>query len=285
MPIIKYEPTFAELVDNAAQRRVEDVERWNETIYLIYGSSIDPLTLFYKKLSGQVAPAPPAESKQTTDDTPAPSPADIPTQLPPTALLKISSIAYLFVHGPFTYPRSIIIAFMILTLIFRLADPHLQERTATVSYYLDTIINIFFISEGFLRLLTLPATLESRKHHKGQQIRSLTYEIIRCGWIEILLSIASLILIRKLDSSNAICWINYFRMTFIAKFFLSESPQVEVILVSLILPRLPPLPLVPHCFPLEWHSQWPSVCDLHMVLAHGLLCCLWSSHNFILPFK
>jgi hypothetical protein len=234
MPIIKYEPTFAELVDNAAQRRVEDVERWNQTIYLIYGSRIDPLTLFYKKFRGEVSPEPPPPVVTSTD---------IPTQPPPTALLKISSIAYLFVHGPFTYPRSIIIAFMILTLIFRLADAHLQERTATVSFYLDTIINIFFIVEGFLRLATLPATLESRKHHK-EQIRSLTYEIIRCGWIEILLSIASSILIRKLDSSNAICWINYFRMTFIAKFFLSESPQVEVILVSFSIPHS----LSPSCY-------------------------------------
>ena len=243
MTIIKYEPTFAELVDNAAQRRVEEVERWNQIIYWIYGNQTDPLTLFFKQLSGHVAPEQPSLEMNTTSSSPAPpTPAEIPTH-PPTALLKISSIAYIFVNGSFTYPRSIIISFMILTLIFRLADPHLQDRTRTVSYYLDTIINIFFIIEGFLRLLTLPATFESRKHHKGQQIRSLTYEILRCGWIEILLSIASMILIKNVDGSNAICWINYFRLNFIAKFFLSESPQVEVILVCLSLP----LPLLSHC--------------------------------------
>lgn len=214
MPIIKYEPTFGELVDNAAQKRIEEVERWNQTLYLLYGNETQSYS-FLKKFGGRVAPENPIGS-------------DI--QVKPSRLLKISAVAYLFVNGPFSYPRSIIICFMLLTLIFRLADAALQERTAMLSYYLDTIINIFFIIEGFLRLLSLPATLETRKHNK-EQIRSITYEILRCGWIEILLSIGSLILIGKTNSSNAICWINYFRMTFISKFFLSESPQVEVILV------------------------------------------------------
>lgn len=259
MPIIKYEPTFAELVDNAAQRRVEEVERWNQTIYLIYGSKIDPFSSFLRKLGGDIEP-----NKVIEGDV----------EVKPSILLKISAVAYLFVNGPFSYPRSIVICFMLLTLVFRLADATLQERTASLSYYLDTIINIIFIIEGFLRLLTLPVTLETRKNNK-EQIRSLTYEILRCGWIEIILSIGSLILIRKLNSSNAICWINYFRMTFISKFFLSESPQVEVILVCDSSKSL-----LPH-HRLEWNSKWPTLCHLNLVSFDGLLCRVWCSNHFL----
>jgi hypothetical protein len=226
MPVIKFEPTFAELVDNAAQRRFEDVEKWNQTIYNIYGSRHDPFTLFIQQFYINTITEKPKSHKSTELQQ-----CPIQVTVAPTAMMKFSSGIYLFINGPFCSLRALVITLMILTLIFRLGDPHLQEQTATLSHLFDSITNIFFIIEGILRLLTLPIIIESRKQ-QNEQIFSLPYTLLRAGWLEILLSVANQIVIKRLDSSNTICWINYLRMAFVASYALSESPQAEVILVS-----------------------------------------------------
>lgn len=226
MPIIKYEPTFAELVDNAAKKRTEDIERWNQAIYNLYGNNVDPITIFINKIRGKEENN--KENKQENNNKQENDKNEI--EVKSSFILKVSSLAYLLINGPIVYPRCIIICFAILTLIFRLSDANLQQSTANFCTVLDIIINVFFILEGILRLFTLPATFQSRKL-QSEQITSLTYEIIRCGWIEILISISSIFVLQTYDSLNAICWFNFFRLSFIANVFLAELPQVEVILV------------------------------------------------------
>ncbi len=137
-------------------------------------------------------------------------------------------------NGPLVYLRSIVIFFAIMTLLFRLSDSSLQESTASFSDVLDLIVNFYFIFEGFLRLSTVPALLEIRRIQMEENIpptNSLMYEIIRSGWLEILISLLSIAVSFAYNSTNAICWFNLFRLSFIANFFILELPQIEVLLV------------------------------------------------------
>jgi hypothetical protein len=56
MPVVKHEPDFAELVDRAAERKNRSTEKWNNAIYDLYGATIDPITLTYRRLTGKINP-------------------------------------------------------------------------------------------------------------------------------------------------------------------------------------------------------------------------------------
>lgn len=221
MPVIEHEPTFGELVDNAAEKRVQDINEWNSVIYRLYGERYDPITAYIRE-------------KWFPDDFEPISMSDTQIKIQPTPLLRFSSFIYILLNGfVMLIPKYLAICCTLLTLIFRLSDRDLQDRTNEFSNFLDVFLNIYFLFEGILRLFTIPALLYSRQMQK-QQIASLPYEILRSGWIEILISICSLIVVNKFDNSNAICWLNLFRLAFITKFYLAELPEVEVLLSGIM---------------------------------------------------
>lgn len=225
MPVIKHDPDFAELVDLAAERRNRSTDQWNRSIYELYGSTVDPIIAIFHKMTRKIAPLDSKTSNPTADGM-------IP--IPTSKFLKYSSLAYILLIGPLMYPRGIVIIFAILTLLFRLSDHALRESTAVISDALDLIINIYFILEGIIRLSTIPAVFEVRRRYFESLERpanSLAYEILRCGWIEILISFLSIAISSQYDNTNAICWFNLFRLSFIANFFILELPQIEVLLV------------------------------------------------------
>jgi hypothetical protein len=258
MPVVRHEPDFAELVDRAAERRNRSTEQWNNAIYDLYGATIDPITRAYKKMMGKVSP-----------DVTNPSFPSTPANqiIPPTkSTLKNSSLAYMLIIGPLMYPRLLVICFAILTLLFRLSDPSTRQKTAELSDTLDITVNAYFLFEGVLRLLTIPAVFEIRRRHFEGNIppaNSLTYEILRCGWIEIVISLLSLAISSLYDYTNPICWFNLLRLSFIANFFVLELPQIEVLLV------IPPLLLssIPSRQPTDLFS---SERDLHWIAIHSL---------------
>lgn len=221
MPVIKHEPDFAELVDLAADRRNRCAEDWNQSISELYGSPVDPITAIFQSLMGK-----------KTDDVAQSEPPSQNSTIPVT--LRSSSLAYMLIIGPLMYPRSFVILFAIFTLLFRLSDQRLREDTASFSDNLDLLINSYFLFEGLLRLCTIPAVFEIRKYHFEVGIppaNSLIYEILRCGWIEIIISLLSIAIMFQYDSTNALCWFNLFRLSFIASFYVLELPQIEVLLV------------------------------------------------------
>jgi hypothetical protein len=241
MPLIKHEPDFAELVDRAADRRNKKMSKWNDAIYDLYGATIDPITLTYRKLKGKIRPINipnPSSSSASPSPSASASPHDpvvISSLGNSQFILKYSSLAYMLIIGPFMYPRLFVICFAILTLLFRLSDRVLQESTASITDSLDIIINVYFLLEGVMRLCTVPAVFEIRRRHFAEDIpptNSLFYEILRSGWLEITISGLSLAISSQYDSTNAICWFNLFRLSFIANFFILELPQIEVLLVS-----------------------------------------------------
>jgi hypothetical protein len=241
MPVVKHEPDFAELVAHAAARRNRSTEEWNHAIFELYGDTIDPITLLYNKIVGKVP---------NIENIVVAVPPTSENPIPPKLLYRVSSLAYMLIIGPLMYPRMLVIFFAILTLLFRLADSITREVTASLSDTLDLIINAYFLFEGVLRLLTIPAVFEiRRRHYEADELpaNSLTYEILRCGWLEIVISLLSIAVSSQYDSTNAICWFNLFRLSFIANFFVLELPQIEVLLVSLsrlLLPLFSPsLPL------------------------------------------
>lgn len=230
----------------------------------------------------------------------------------------------MIINGPLVYLRSVVILMAIFTLLFRLSDSKLQQTTEFFCDILDLIINFYFIIEGSLRLFTIPALLEIRKRYLSTQQtsqntthsntsphihqtathpptesptqsltqnNSLTYEILRCGWIEILISFLSIVISSVYDSTNAICWFNLFRLSFIANFYILELPQIEVLLVSLkrgevffffccsvvlfysSLLLSPALVVVFLVYPLIFFSFLSSLC-LVSLLCCLLLCCL-----------
>jgi hypothetical protein len=284
MPVVKHEPDFAELVDRAAERRNRSTEKWNNAIYDLYGATIDPITLTYRRLAGKVAPINASASVSAADATAA-------TDVIPTtqSTLKNSSLAYMLIIGPLMYPRLLVICFAILTLLFRLSDASTRESTATLSDTLDLIINAYFLFEGFLRLFTIPAVFEIRRRHFEQTMplaNSLTYEILRCGWIEIMISLLSLAISSQYDNTNAICWFNLFRLSFIANFFVLELPQIEVLLVSPSPPPPPPPPLslTSSLLP-EWDLHGSTIHCIDLVPLDHHLRHLWRAHHCMLQRK
>jgi hypothetical protein len=248
MPIVKHEPDFAELVDRAAERRNRSVQKWNQAIYDLYGATIDPITSAYHQLIGKINPVEVNTKRRPSHRPPAdPSGALISLHAPSQSILKKSSLAYMLIVGPLMYPRLLVICFAIATLLFRLSDNTLRESTATLSDTLDMIVNAYFLLEGVVRLFTIPAVFEIRKRHfegATSPANSLVYELLRCGWIEIVISLLSLAVSSQYDSANAICWFNLFRLSFIANFFVLELPQIEVLLVSPLSPFTPLPPLL-----------------------------------------
>ena len=281
MPVVKHEPDFAELVDRAAERRNRNTEEWNDAIYDLYGATIDPITLAYKRLvSRDPTLAAVAVATNARAVAAATAAGVIPTTQSPT--LKRSSLAYMLIMGPLMYPRVLVILFAVLTLIFRLSDRNLRESTAPLSDTLDLVINIYFIFEGFLRLFTLPAVFEIRRRYfaEGRKpANSLAYEILRCGWIEVLISVCSLGISTQFDNTNAICWLNLLRLSFIANFFLLELPQIEVMLVSASFsPPSPPPPSALTSYSVEWDVLRTSIYRLDVVSAPDHLRHLWCPH-------
>jgi hypothetical protein len=277
MPVVKHEPDFAELVSHAAERRNRSTEQWNHAVFELYGDSIDPLMLAYKKITGQVTTT--QEANQNAPDTP-----EIQHE-PKELVYLISSLSYMLIIGPLMYPRLLVIFFAVVTLLFRLSDPITREITSSLSNTLDLIINAYFLFEGVLRLLTIPAVFEIRKRHYEEDIpliNSLAYEILRCGWIEIVISLLSLAILSEYDNSNSICWFNLFRLSFIANFFVLELPQIEVLLVTL---SLTPHPLPPSLTPslLERYLHRVAVDSVHVVPADHHLRHLWSPDHRLLP--
>ena len=252
MPVVKYEKNFGELVDSAAEKKDKITAEWNLALYELYGSEIDPITRLFYRLIGKsinkITPErnPPIKREQNTPKLSTSSSSttlQLSDQLSEknyynTSQLKYSSLSYILLTGPLIYPRSLIILFAILTLIFRLSDPILQETTATFTNNLDLLINLYFIVEGILRLCTIPAVFEIRKRcfdNNSPPANSLIYEILRSGWIEILISLLSITISARYNSTNAICWFNLFRLSFIANCYIIELPQIEVLLVSFFL--------------------------------------------------
>jgi hypothetical protein len=242
MPIVKHEADFAELVDRAAERRNRSVQKWNQSIYDLYGATIDPITSTYRRLTGKIDPTVNDAKGRPSAKPPAdPTATLISLRAPSQSILKKSSLAYMLIIGPLMYPRLLVICFAIATLLFRLSDHSLRDSTAALSDTLDLIVNAYFLMEGVVRLITIPAVFEIRQRHfdsGSSPANSLAYEVLRCGWIEIIISLLSLAVSSQYNSTNAICWFNLFRLSFIANFFLLELPQIEVLLVS----ELPPPP-------------------------------------------
>jgi hypothetical protein len=269
MPVVKHEPDFAELVDRAAERRNRSTEQWNNAIYDLYGATIDPITLAYRRWIGKVSPV---SANPDADATGAIS----TTQ----STLKNSSLAYMLIIGPLMYPRLLVICFAILTLLFRLSDHTLRENTTALSNTLDLVINVYFTFEGVLRLFTIPAVFEIRRRHFEEGTKpanSLAYEILRCGWVEIIISLMSIAISNEYDNTNSICWFNLLRLSFIANFFVLELPQIEVLLVS------PPLLLSSSCpFSPEWDLFWATVYCLHLVSPYYHLRYLWCTDDCLL---
>ena len=277
---MKYEPDFAALVNRASERKHRSAEKWKNDIYNLYGATIDPITLTYRRLTGKIHPHDLHKIRPTPPAGPTPVPvsphvpaatsaspaittvtttaANVMKSLSslcasdskfqtPQRLLKNSSLAYMLVMGPLMYPRMLVILCAIVTLLFRLSEHRLREQTAFLSDTLDLVINVYFIFEGVLRLFTIPAVFEIRRRHEEEEIpliNSFTYEILRCGWLEIIISLLSIAISSQYDSTNAICWFNLFRLSFIANFFILELPQFEILLVS------PAPPLLVSPFPL-----------------------------------
>lgn len=289
MPVIKHEPDFAELVDRAASRRNRSTQNWNHEMYELYGAAIDPITAIYRRLTGKLHSSDIAQTMKRKFSRPEIDQATLAALAalsgvanrfqtasqkfkPSEKMLRYSSLAYMLVIGPLMVPRLLVIFFAILTLLFRLSDQRLRDSTAAVANILDLIVNFYFLFEGLLRLFTIPAVSEIRNRHYEADIpltNSLTYEILRCGWLEILISLLSLAISSQYDSANAICWFNLFRLSFIANFFVLELPQIEVLLVSFS------AQLWTELFSIEWYLLWLSVDYFHMVLVNYHLCCLW----------
>lgn len=152
-------------------------------------------------------------------------------------------------------------AFIILT-VDASSNPYSVHGLVDIIYLLDYIVNIYYIFDGGLKMLSMYSYLAIAKNC-SQSITATTY-FRRSGIVDVPLSALSLVYSYDTSVNK---WLHLMRCAALSLFFLEQTPQIDVLMVrSLLLCRF--VPCITLCINTERHNGWSEIHSVHVV-AYG----------------
>lgn len=208
MPLVKHHDTLSDLIKKGAEKKqgLHDERRRQSAYYA--GWTIEEL---------------PESIAYCDNGEPLIDPAEKDPFLPYSALfLWIVEMKFI----KYTRFVALIGAFIILT-VDASTNPHEIEGLPSFVYPLDFIINIYYVLDGGLKLLSMYCYVAIARNCK-QQLTITTY-FRRSGIVDVPLSAISL---AYSGDTGVNKWLHLARCMALSLFFLEQTPQIDVLMVG-----------------------------------------------------